>query len=390
MENEKFQKIALIVLSFLQIAVSVLCLNSLSRIENWSAVYAEDSTGYLLVADYFSGSDIAPENIPVMRYRLFSPAIPCVASLLGKIVGIPAAFLMVNILLWIATVLIFYELLKILLRDNFSAFIGGAVLTTSLPFIEWGLPIMVDMGSYFFAALIPLLYLKFFHLHPSRERKHDNPPSPGSRRLKVGVYIYKSIILSVCIGLAILTKPLLVILLLFALLFFLSEKRYGSALITFFIPVVLVAGVYSLFNLSVKDFASFGTPRHRGAVYLVSAACFCFHWGWIYFAKGWKAVSENRKFYLLYLVSFILPYLFFVHNPRLFFLSYPAVIPLIAQGLKKQCEHVRNQYRTGLVLLGGYIITSNLLTIFHLYVMRCLKIRGWGGVVGFFSQFFYL
>ena len=60
-------------------------LNTLSRIDNWSAVYAEDSRGYLLVADYYMGRELSAQDIPLMKYRLFSPVIPFAASIIGKI-----------------------------------------------------------------------------------------------------------------------------------------------------------------------------------------------------------------------------------------------------------------------------------------------------------------
>jgi 4-amino-4-deoxy-L-arabinose transferase-like glycosyltransferase len=362
--NEKFNRIALIVLSLLQITVSAFYLNSLSRIDNWSAVYAEDSTGYLLVTDYCSGSVISARDMPLMKYRLFSLTIPYAASFLGKIVGIPAAFLIINIILWNATTLLFYELLKLLLKDSYSAFAGAVILTTSLPFIEWGLPIMVDMGAYFWAALIPYLYL----------RLKDKGLSAATA-------------LGALIWIALLTKPMLIILLLFVLLFFLLEKQYRSALTVTLIPVVLILATYRLLGLSFADFSTYGAPRHRGIIYIVSAAFFCFHWGWIFYWKGLKGLQENKLFYSVYLLSFIVPYLVFVHNPRLFFLSYPAIIPLIASGMNKKYSQSVTSKRV-YALIGGYIVTSNLLAVVHLYVMRCLKIRNWEGLINFFSQLF--
>ena len=77
--------------------------------------------------------------------------------------------------------------------------------------------------------------------------------------------------------------------------------------------------------------------------------------------------------------------LLFVHNPRLFFLSYPAIITLIAQGIKETCRQRGHTVRTGAALLVACILTSNVLTVLHLYIMRCLKIRDWDGLVQFFK-----
>ena len=328
MKKEKLYRISLIVLTLLQIGLSALYLNSLSRIENWSAVYAEDSRGYLLVADYFQGREIPAEEQPLLRYRLFSPLVPFVASLLGTLTGIPAAFLIINILLWLITPLLFYEFLKTVLQDEFFAFAGAAIFTTSLPIIEWALPVMVDMGSYFFACLIPFLYLRWFHSGLS--------PSPRGRVLQEGHR--GEMFLGLSLALAILTKPMLLILLLFVLLASLYEKRYTSIPVTCALPLPLVLVVYSFFSLSYNDFTTFGSPRHRGPVYLFTAALFCYHGGWLFLRQGWKSAPAYRHLYLIYIMAFAGPYLLFVHNPRLFFLSYPAVIALIVQGIREFCR----------------------------------------------------
>ncbi len=383
MGKEKLYRIALIALTILQISLAAVYLNTLSRIDNWSAVYAEDSKGYLLVADYYLGRELSAEDIPLMKYRLFSPVIPFAASILGKFTGVPAAFLCINFILWNLTALVFYELLKLLLKVNYAAFVGATIFTTSLPVIEWGLPVMVDMGAYFFACLIPYLYLKLFHPRPD-----DFPPSQsGERGLRGGDSIYKNILLSLCLGLAILTKPMLVTALLFVLFSLLYVKRYRNAFMLFVLPASLVATVYWLCGLSVVDFTAFSAPRHRGVIYLLTAAFFCFHWGWIFFWRGWQTAGENKQFYLLYLITFICPFVFFVHNPRLFFIAYPAVIPLIASGISKKNTRSHSFAVTGSALIIGYIITSNALAVFHLYVMRYLKIRDWEGLMYFFSSF---
>jgi general stress protein CsbA len=146
--------------------------------------------------------------------------------------------------------------------------------------------------------------------------------------------------------------------------------------------------VYWLLGLSAGDFTAFSAPRHRGVIYLLTAAFFCFHWGWFFSWRGWKTTQENKQFYLLYLIAFICPFVFFVHNPRLFFFAYPAAIPLIASGMNKNYTKTVWLGTSGLFLLAGYIITSNVLAIFHLYVMRYLKIRDWEGLVDFFSKLF--
>jgi hypothetical protein len=386
MQKNNFYRVSLIVLTLLQIGLSALYLNSLSRIENWSAVCAEDSRGYVLVADYLNGRDIPAGEQSLMRYRLFSPLVPFAASLLENLTGIPAAFLIINILLWLITPLLFYEFLKTVLQDDFFAFAGAALFTTSLPVIEWGLPVMADMGSYFFACLIPFLYLRWFQTAslPSRERVQGDFPSPRGRGLRGGGGI-KNIVLGITLALALLTKPMLIILLLFVLFSLIYEKRYTSIPATCVLPILLVSVVYSFFSLSYNDFTTFGSPRHRGLMYLFTAALFCYHGGWLFLRQGWKSAPSYRHLYLIYIIAFAGPYLLFVHNPRLFFLSYPAVIALIVQGIREFCKRRQYTVRAGAALLGVYIVTSNIVTVFHLYIMRYLKIRDWEGLLRFFK-----
>jgi hypothetical protein len=228
------------------------------------------------------------------------------------------------------------------------------------------------MGSYFFACVIPLLYLRLFH------------PGPRDTRL-TGRNIIGELCLGLCLALALLTKPMLLILLVFVLFSSLYEKRYASIPVTCMLPLALVIVVYSLFSLSFNDFSSFGGPRHRGPVYIFTAALFCYHGGWLFLRSGWKSAPGYRHLYLIYLLAFAGPYLVFVHNPRLFFLSYPVIIVLITQGIKETCRRRGHTVRAGAALLGAYILTSNVLTVLHLYIMRCLKIRDWEGLLQFFK-----
>lgn len=383
-------QLALIIMTILQAGLAAFYLNALSRIDNWSAVYAEDSRGYLLAADYCRGREPTADDLPLMKYRLFSPVMPCAAALLGTFIGVPAAFVTLNFILWNITVLVFFWLVKVLLKEPLCAFVGAALFTTSLPVIEWGLPVMVDMAAYFFACLIPALYLALFPPPPSLNDADKCSSlfaegatgwSPASRHI-----LFKYLLLSLCIGLALLTKPLLVISLLFVLFSLIYSRCYGSAIIQLMVPLVMAGTAYWVCGLSWGDFTTFGSPRHRGVIYLVSAAVFCFHWGWVFFWREWRTALEHKQFYIFYLAAFLCVFIWFVHNPRLFFLVYPAVLPLVAAGIQRHALRARNPHKTALLLTAGYVATSNVLAILHLYVMRYLKIRDWEGLIDFVSR----
>ncbi len=348
MKKESRYRTAVIICSLLQIFLSAVYLNTFSHIDDWSAVYAEDSKGYILASEYFMGRQINPEDKALMRYRLFSPGMPFLASLAGRIMPVESAFITMNILLWLAAALVFYEFLKIILHDSLLAFSGVLIFTTSLPLIEWGLPVMVDMAAYFFAVLVFFLFVRYRNWSAGRAMLHG-----------------------CIIALAILVKPTLVVLLIFILLCMVLEGRFREIFVLLLCALVPVCLVYQLLGLDIDTFKTFGAPRHRGLIYLFSSAAFCFHWGWFFLFKSRYVRQPEKKYMFIYLVAFFFTYLVFVHNPRLFFLCFPAVIPFVISGIRPFCPKLKKL----VIIICCYVVTSNVLAVFHLYVMRTVKIR---------------
>jgi 4-amino-4-deoxy-L-arabinose transferase-like glycosyltransferase len=348
-------------LSIVEMAIASILLEKFSGM-GWSATFAEDSEGYLLVTRYFSGEQI-PDTVALFRYRLFSPVIPYVVSCVGKVLPVPSAFFLVNSLLWIGAAFLFYLFSRELLQSDDRALACSIIFTTSLPVMVWGLPIMVDMGAYFFIALIILL----------------------GRRLKT----YKgAAVTGLITGLAILTKPTLVSVLLFLVLYQVSIRAGGRAFLIAGVSVTLVMIVYYSLGLEFKDFLSYSTPRHRGVVYVLNSLFFCFHGGLILVFWGWKELKENRRFYVLFSVSVLFFYLPFIHNPRLLFMIYPAVIPLIcagaatlSQGLSERFH--RDKKSVFRLIIFILVVVSNLLTVIYLLVTRTFALRSMGDLLKF-------
>lgn len=348
MKRENSYRVIIIVCSVVQILLSGLYLNSLSCIDNWSAVYAEDSKGYLLAADHFSGKPVGPDDEALMRYRLFSPALPFMASLMSGIMPVEKSFVLINIILWLAGALLLYEFIKTVFSDPFAGLTGSLIFTTSLPLIEWGMPVMVDMAAYFSAVLLLFVFIKY---------REDSA--------------FAAVLYGLIAALEVLVKPTLFIMPVFLLLSVLSERRYMQACIISLCSLLPVVLVYRLLGLDINDFRAFAGPRHTGLFYLFSSAFFCFHWGWYFFFKGMQGRHPFRKYMLIYLLVFSLQYLVFVHNPRLFFLCFPAIIPFVVKGIRSLCPGIRQSVH----VISCYILTSNILAVFHLYVMRTLGIR---------------
>ena len=346
--------IILILVSIFQMVVSALILNNLSM-ENWSAIYAEDSEGYLLVARYFLGEEISSSALPLLKYRLFSPVVPFVASLLARFLPLEYAFLFLNCCFWLVSVCLFYQFSKSLLREEL-AYYCALLFTTSLPLIIWGLPVMVDMAAFFFIALNCLLITRLL---------------PDKR------HTYLIIVLT--IPLAILTKPNLVSLFLFFIVYAVSQKQYFRIFPVVFGTLVLVGGVYLSLDLGIEDFLTYGYLRHQGLFYVVNALVFCFHWGLPLAIWGFW-LEKGRKFYFTYLISTFACYLIFVHNPRLIFVICPAVLPLVVRGVEECASGLASRWhqkpeRTVTALVVIYMLTSNILTVIYLYITRVFQYR---------------
>ena len=355
-EGKKINRmIVLILVSLLQMGVSAILLHYLSM-ENWSPIYAEDSEGYLLVTRHFLREEILSSSLPLLKYRLFSPVMPFIASLLARFIPLEYTFLVLNICFWLLSVHLFYQFSKSLLSEQL-AYYCALLFTTSLPLIVWGLPIMVDMAAFFFAVLNCLLITRLlFEKRP--------------------VYL----IVGLTLPLAILTKPNLVALFLFFILYAVSQKQYFRIFPVVFGTLILIGGVYLCLGLGVEDFLAYGYIRHQGLFYVVNALVFCFHWGLPLAVWGFWLEKRQRSFYLVYLVSTFACYLIFVHNPRLIFIVYPAVLPLIVRGIEacayRLAVHRQQKYeRTITVLVVSYMLTSNILTVAYLFITRVFQYR---------------
>jgi len=355
-ERQRINRIIILLLvSLFQMAVSALLLRYLSM-ENWSVIYAEDSRGYLLAARSFLGEEIPPSSLPLLKYRLFSPVVPFMASLVARFLSLEYAFLFLNFCFWLFSVYVFYRFSKNLLNDQF-AYYCALLFTTSLPLIVWGLPIMVDMAAFFFAVLNCMLITRF---------SSDKRPT--------------YLIVALTLPLAILTKPNLVSLLLFFILYTIFQKQYLRIPPVVLITLILVGGVYLCLNLRMEDFLTYGYLRHQSFFYVMNALVFCFHWGVPLAVWGFYLEKHQRHFYLTYLISSFGCYLLFVHNPRLMFIVYPAVLPLVVRGIEACANRVANRRyqkpeRTIAVLVFGYMLTSNIFTVLYLFITRILQYR---------------
>jgi len=282
--------------------------------------------------------------------------LPFVAALLTRFIPVAYTFLVINMLLWLLAVYLCYRCAETLLNERL-AYYTALLFTTSLPVIVWGLPIMVDMAAFFFAVLNCLLIIRI---------------SPDKR--------LSYLILVLTLSLAILTKPNLVSLLIFFILYAGFQKQYLKIVAVVSLTAILVGGTYLYLGLGSEDFLTYGYLRHRGLFYVVNALVFCFHWGIPLAMWGMYGEKKHRVFLLTYFISTFGCYLTFVHNPRLLFIVFPAVLPLVVRGMEFCAQKVAHHWhckpeKIVTALVCSYMLTSLVLTVFYLYSTRVLQYR---------------
>jgi 4-amino-4-deoxy-L-arabinose transferase-like glycosyltransferase len=279
-----------------------------------------------------------------------------VAALLARFIPVAYTFLVINILLWLLSAYLCYRCAENLLNERL-AYYTALLFTTSLPVIVWGLPIMVDMAALFFAVLNCLLIIRI---------------SPDKRS--------PYLIVSLTLSLAILTKPNLVSLLIFFILYAGLRRQYLKIVSVVSLTAILVGGMYLYLGLGIEDFLTYGYLRHRGFFYVVNALVFCFHWGIPLAVWGMYGEKQHRVFYLTYFIGTFGCYLMFVHNPRLLFIVFPAVLPLVVRGMEHCAQKVAHHWHYKpenivTALVCGYMLTSVLLAVLYLYITRVLQYR---------------
>lgn len=330
----------LILLCVVQMAVSAAMLETLGKARGWGLFRGEDSEGYELVARWATGEVVPEADQPALRYRLFNPVLPVLAGWWGEVVGLEWAFLTINVAAWILGTLAVRRFAAGLWGDEVG-FVAAALYTTSLPLIEWGLPMMLDAAAFAFTAAFLAEWVR-------------RPEAT----VRFGAWL----------ALGVLLKPPLLCLVLFAGLSCALDRRWRRGALIGGLATVLVLATYAALGLTWQDFARFGEPRHRGLAYLATAGFFAFHG--LAIAALFQAPREpatRRRVWLAYLVASLATFLPFVHSPRLAFQTFAAVLPLAAAWIVGRSAPIR--------WVVAAIAGSNLLAAAHLFVMRRLEIR---------------
>jgi hypothetical protein len=355
----------LIALCFAQMAIAALMLETVGKARGWGLWRGEDSEGYELVARWASGAEISASDQPALRYRLFNPIVPTVAGWLGRAIGLDLAFLAINAVCWVAGAFALRRFATRLWNPAVGD-VAAVLFATSLPLIEWGLPMMLDAAAFAFTAGFLALWL---------ERSGDALPvdgatgTGGARGGHGGRASVAPVLFGVLLGVGLLIKPPLLCLVIFATASWALERRWFAALALGACALLPPLALYAALGLTLEDFQRFGGPRHQGVFYLLSAAAVAFHVaGALALLQAPREPRARVLVWGAYALGAFATYLPFVHSPRLFFQLFAVVLPLAAAWIV-----ARGAATWRWVAVS--VLSSNALAMLHLFVMRRLQIR---------------
>lgn len=303
-----------------------------------------DAQGYIDATNYFLGNELTTEG----KYRLFSPIIPFLASLLVPFTGMITSYLIINFLfLFLSLVLIFFYF-KMIFGDYRFAYIAAIIFAFSMPVLLFTPSILVEIASWFIVALF-----FFYSLYPLKHFFLD-------LILRIFVYVV-----------AVLIKPTLSFIVLFAVVFqFFMRKEYWKAFLSAFFSVVIVLFTYFLFGLNMEDFTKFGGSRHNSIFLVISSFSFAFNFGFIVSLIGIlkvKSINFAKKmpenFLMLnfiFLICSLIEFFLFVHATRLIFIIYPVFLVTTVYGIKYLSSKFKFQNFLLIFLTLVIVIFSNL------------------------------
>ena len=302
-------------------------------------IYEPDSPQYITVMRWMTGK---AEQTPVVRYRLFAPVVPALAALVGPIVGEHGSWLILNLLFLIGTVLLCFRLILRLGYPPSTAVAGAVMLSTAMPVLAWSATVLVDMASWFAAAMLVNLAW----------RKQRNA-------------VADTLLAAFACALAVLVKPTLAAVVAF---FFLHEwlvrGNLRRAMAIGATAMTLVCAYYLLMRLGPADFLYAGRPRHRHMLLLLSSQALAFNAliplsaATLVSRRARQRIPKKLLLSLgILLACTLMEFAFFVHATRLAFISWPFWVVLSGILAGEFCD---TRIKRALLLCG--VILSSFLS----------------------------
>lgn len=322
-----------------------------------------DTTCYIdaarRIAGFTAGGDCG--------YRLLKPLPVLFAGVFERLTGVNSMYGLFaqNALFYILASFAFFEIIRIVFKDEYHAFVAAFMLGTAPPFLVFGLAYLTDMMGWFWAIFVVYLTLRF-----------------SQRALLIGAiagigFLYKESAVGGLIFFIVYTA--------FDHFAFIGEKlkRFSLAAAGFLIPVAFsTAAVYAFTGYTFFDWFAFAWSKPYGdeyrLFYFIKNSAATLYLYWLFFALGAYALfrvymrgvlsRDTQRFIVASGASLILWFVWSYPAARIFYLSAPFLVGIASYGV------VALGRRMGLLLialaaLGHYALVWILLNGFPSFIL---------------------
>lgn len=281
-----------------------------------------DGPGYASVTEYFKG-----ENVELFKRRASRPIIPILALPFSFFLDTQLSFTVVNAILFVFLVFLFYFFAKELLGDPLHAFYANLLLIFSFPVYYRGINVTADLASWLFFVCISYTIIHF--------KKAD----------LVTIRVFSIMAVFCAIG-TLITELVLASFLLVFFQYILENFKRNSFIklfrglliigFSFTIPfIILQIMIYLIFDYSIFDKAEvhldwiINNPLDRGFMGLIRVLVGTFSISLLFLPMGILEFWHNKRYAKLHLAMFVSTILallaVYVNTIRFAFVLFPLV-----------------------------------------------------------------
>lgn len=289
-----------------------------------------DDHGYVSVTEYFKGN-----HVELSKFRVSRPIIPFLALPFSWFLDTPLSFIVVNAILFVLLVGLFYFVAKELLGESLYAFYANLLLIFAFPVYYRGINVTVDLASWliFVCTSYIIIYCK--------------------KKGLVTIRTFSTMAVFCALGTLVTELVLASFLLVFFQYFFENFKREslmkifrGLTIIgfSFTIPfIILQLLIYLIFDYSIFDKASkelyliVNSPLNLGFMGLFRILIGTFSISLLFLPMGILEYWQNKRYVKLHLamfVSIILTlFIVYINSIRFAFVLFPLVFTFNIRGI---------------------------------------------------------
>jgi len=330
--------------------VGFLLLTGLPDGENWRVVresyptISPDGPSYVTVTDYFRG-----EDVHLNKLRISRPIVPLLALPLSYFMSTELSFLIVNSVLFVLLVGVFFDLADQLLDSPKQAFYAAILLVFAFPVYYRGINVTVDLASWLFFVVTARVALEL--------ERRDGLTAAGA-----------GVLAALC-ALGTLITELVLASFLLVLFYYLLRRRTGLPLRRLLADLLIVcasfAAVFLVLQLMIYLIFDYGffdkaerqlrwfanNPLDLGPAGFVHVLVGAFLASLFLVPVGLLEVARsirNRELLLAMLTSALLTLaVVYTNSIRFVFVLFPVVFPIAVLGIVRLAEMGRVAFRFG-------------------------------------------